>query len=211
MPSDNETDLALLEELRQGRESALNELMLRWQRPLLSFAYRYVQNEEDAKDLVEELFVRVYRNRDRFKEGTKFSAWAFTSLSNLCKNFDRWRRRHPAFARDSLTDDWTQAENHAHPLAIGNDTSQPDDRALAQERIEAVKEAIAKLPHDLRVTLLLYQYESLSYKEIGDVVGCSVKGVETRLYRARKALRSILSSRLGPGGDLWFNEERAAR
>ncbi len=210
MPSDNDTDLALLEELRQGRESALNELMLRWQRPFLSFAYRYVQNEEDARDLVEELFVRVYRNRDRFKAGTKFSAWAFTSLSNLCKNFERWRRRHPAFARDSLTDDWTIAESAPHPLALGNDVVAPDEQALQQERIEAVKEAISKLPHDLRVTLLLYQYEALSYKEIGEVVGCSVKGVETRLYRARKALRTILSSRLGPGGDLWLNEESAS-
>lgn len=210
MPSDNDTDLALLEELRQGRESALNELMLRWQRPLLSFAFRYVQSEEDARDLVEELFVRVYRNRDRFKSGTKFSAWAFTSLSNLCKNFERWRRRHPAFARDSLTDDWTLAETSAHPLALSEEISRPDEEALRQERIDAVKEGILKLPHDLRVTLLLYQYESLSYKEIGEIVGCTVKGVETRLYRARKALRTILSSRLGPGGDLWVSEESAS-
>ncbi|MDQ8202268.1 sigma-70 family RNA polymerase sigma factor [Pelagicoccus sp. SDUM812003] len=203
MPSDNETDLALLDELRKGRDSALNELMVRWQRPLLSFAYRYVQSEEDARDLVEELFVRVYRNRDRFRQGTKFSAWAFTSLSNLCKNFERWKRRHPAFAKDSLTDDWATKEGSLHPQVETGEADQPDQRALSNERIAIVKEAIEKLPHDLRVTLILYQYESLSYKEIGEIVGCSVKGVETRLYRARKALRNILSSRLGPSGDLW--------
>lgn len=207
MPSDNETDLALLEELRRGRDTALNELMVRWQRPFLSFAYRYVQSEEDARDLVEELFVRVYKNRDRFKEGTKFSAWAFTSLSNLCKNFERWRRRHPAFGKDSLTDDMSQADRSAHPLANTGDGVPPDQEALNRERIEIVKDAINKLPHDLRVTLLLYQYEGLSYKEIGEVVGCSVKGIETRLYRARKALKVILSSRIGPSGDIWGDAE----
>lgn len=208
MPSDNETDLALLEELRKGRDTALNELMVRWQRPFLSFAYRYVQSEEDARDLVEELFVRVYKNKDRFKEGTKFSAWAFTSLSNLCKNFERWRRRHPAFGNDSLTDDMSKADRGVHPLADAGGEAPPDVEALKRERIEIVKGAINKLPHDLRVTLLLYQYEGLSYKEIGDVVGCSVKGIETRLYRARKALKVILSSKIGPSGDIWGEEEK---
>ncbi|MBD5778313.1 sigma-70 family RNA polymerase sigma factor [Pelagicoccus sp. NFK12] len=207
MPSDNETDLALLEALRRGRDTALNELMVRWQRPFLSFAYRYVQSEEDARDLVEELFVRVYKNRDRFKEGTKFSAWAFTSLSNLCKNFERWRRRHPAFGKDSLTDDMSKADRDVHPLANTGEGAAPDEEALRRERIEIVKDAINKLPHDLRVTLLLYQYEGLSYKEIGEVVGCSVKGVETRLYRARKALKAILCSKIGPSGDIWGEEE----
>ncbi len=207
MPSDNETDLALLEALRKGRDRALNELMDRWQRPFLSFAYRYVQSEEDARDLVEELFVRVYRNRDRFKEGTKFSAWAFTSLSNLCKNFERWKRRHPAFVKDSLTDDMSKADRDIHPLANSGSDASPDQEMLDQERIEIVKDAINKLPHDLRVTLLLYQYEGLSYKEIGEVVGCSIKGVETRLYRARKALKVILSSKIGPSGDIWGEED----
>lgn len=209
MPSDNETDLALLQELRRGNDAALNRLMERWQRPFLSFAYRYVQSEDDARDLVEELFVRVYKNRERFKASTRFSAWAFTSLSNLCKNFERWKRRHPAFGQDALTDDWSKADGEIHPLAISGAIDPPDQQALDAERIEIVKQAISKLPHDLRVTLLLYQYESLSYKEIGEVVGCSVKGVETRLYRARKALKTILSSKLGPSGDIWGEETGA--
>ncbi|EDY81295.1 RNA polymerase sigma factor, sigma-70 family [Verrucomicrobiia bacterium DG1235] len=185
----------------------MNELMERWQRPFMSFAYRYVQSEEDARDLVEELFVRVYKNRDRFKESTKFSAWAFTSLSNLCKNFERWKRRHPAFGKDSLTDDWSRADGEVHPLAETGASIAPDQEALNQERIEIVKDAINKLPHDLRVTLILYQYEALSYKEIGEIVGCTIKGVETRLYRARKALKTILSSKIGPSGDIWGKEE----
>lgn len=206
MPSDNETDLALLDELRRGRDSALNDLMLRWRRPFLSFAFRYVQNEDDARDLVEELFVRIFKNRERFREGTKFSAWAFTSLSNLCKNLERWKRRHPALGKDSLTDDWTKADTQIHPLANNGESKRPDEEALKQERIQIVKTAIGNLPHDLRVTLILYQYEGLSYREIGEVVGCTVKGVETRLYRARKALKVSLTSQIGPSGDIWGGE-----
>lgn len=188
----------------------MNELMIRWQRPFLSFAYRYVQGKDDARDLVEELFVRVYRNRDRFKPDTKFSAWAFTSLANLCRNFERWKRRHPAFASESLTDDWASKEGATHPLAISGAIEPPDEQLLRQEKIAIVKEAIEKLPHDLKVTLLLYQYEGLSYKEIGEIVGCSVKGVETRLYRARKALRATLSSKIGPAGDFWGDQEASS-
>ncbi|MBC2607113.1 RNA polymerase sigma factor [Pelagicoccus albus] len=206
MPSNNDTDLVLLEELRNGRDAALNELIDRWQRPFLSFAFRYVQNREDARDLVEELFVRIYKNRKRFKEGTNFSAWAFTSLSNLCKNYERWKRRHPAFGKENLREEWNDSDLKIHPLVDLSSSSQPDRQVLGKERVELVKDAIAKLPHDLRTTLILYQYEGLSYKEVGEIVSCSVKGVETRLYRARKALKAMLSSKIGPSSDIWGEE-----
>ncbi|MCB1123303.1 MAG: sigma-70 family RNA polymerase sigma factor, partial [Verrucomicrobiae bacterium] len=87
MPHDAQTDLRLLEELRNGRDSALNDIIDRWQKPLTSFAYRYVQNESDAQDLVQETFAKVYRYRNRFRPDTRLSAWLFTTLANHCRNY----------------------------------------------------------------------------------------------------------------------------
>ena len=98
MPHEAETDLQLLEELRNGRDSALNEIIDRWKKPLTGFAWRYVQNETDAQDMVQETFVKVYRYKDRFRKDTRLSAWLFTTLANQCRNFSRWKRRHPTVA-----------------------------------------------------------------------------------------------------------------
>ena len=95
MPSDPATDSANLLDLQRGDASALNRLIARWQRPLLSFAYRYVQNTADAQDVVAETFVRLYHGRGRLRPDTNLPAWLFTTLTNLCRNHHRWKRRHP--------------------------------------------------------------------------------------------------------------------
>ncbi len=201
MPHDTQTDLRLLEELRNGRDSALNEIIDRWERPLASFAWRYVQNETDTQDLVQETFVKVYKNKDRFRPDTKLSAWLFTTLANQCRNFSRWKRRHPTVAlynsREETSDPLTTVTLDPADLSPTPDTS-----AETNDLIDHLKEAIDKLPHDLKTTLLLYQYEGMSYKEIAEVVGCSPKGVETHLYRTRKQLKKLLKSKSMEAGGL---------
>lgn len=194
MPHDTQTDLRLLEELRNGRDSALNEIIERWERPLAGFAWRYVQNETDAKDLVQETFVKVYKNKDRFRPDTKLSAWLFTTLANQCKNFNRWKSRHPTIALVNPSDNRSDGST---TIMVDPQDSEPtpDKSAETRDLVAHLKRAIAKLPHDLKTTLLLYQYEGLSYKEIADIVGCSPKGVETRLYRTRKQLKKLLKSK----------------
>src|SRR5437016_675884 len=81
--------------LKGGDDLALNELMGRWQNPLVSFILRYVGNEQDALDLAQESFVHVYESRNRYRPTAKFSTWLFTIASNLCRNLTRWRERHP--------------------------------------------------------------------------------------------------------------------
>ena len=191
MPHDTQTDLQLLEELRDGRDSALNEIIDRWEKPLTSFAWRYVQNETDAQDLVQETFVKVYKNKDRFRPDTRLSAWLFTTLANQCRNFGRWKRRHPTVALLNMSD---KAEPSANTVKTDPTDPEPtpDKNAETADMVVYLQKAIQGLPHDLKTTLLLYQYEGLSYKEIAEIVGCSPKGVETRLYRTRKQLKRIL-------------------
>jgi RNA polymerase sigma-70 factor (ECF subfamily) len=187
--SDPVSDQGALQALREGRDSALDELIARWQRPLFAFAWRYVQNPTDAHDLVAETFVRLHQQRERLRLDTKLSAWLFTTLSNLCHNHYRWRRRHPTVSLDAPIDD-TAASAHD---TIPSEGAAPDAALEQGEACAAVRAAIDRLPHDLKTTLILHHYEQLSYREIGAVVGCSERGVETRLYRARQHLRDELA------------------
>lgn len=195
MSHDPTTDQANLLALQRGEAAALNRLIARWQRPLHSFAYRYCQNRTDAEDLVAQTFVRLYQQRDRFRPDTTLSAWLFTTLTNLCHNHHRWKRRHPTVALDGRP---PEAEGgpgaSTGPSAQEPASDQPlPGQILEQDEIlVAVQAAIARLPHDLKVTLLLHHYDHLSYREIGAITGCSERGVETRLYRARQRLREML-------------------
>ena len=192
MKTDPATDRACLEALRAGDDAALERLMDRWQRPLFAFAWRYVQNHADAEDLVAETFVRLHQQCGRLAPDTRLAAWLFTILANQCHNLHRWRRRHPT---SSLEEAPTEAETPP-PAALAAETPSPGDAAVRSETTAAVRAAVDRLPHDLKVAVLLHHYEHLSLREIGAVAGCSERGVETRLYRARQQLRTELTAHL---------------
>jgi RNA polymerase sigma-70 factor, ECF subfamily len=191
--TDPASDRANLSDLQHGDGAALNRLIARWQMPLLGFAYRYLQNSADSQDMVAEAFVRLYQRRMRLRPDTNVSAWLFTTLTNLCHNHHRWRRRHPTVTFGS-PEAGAGAPDAAEPAASepGPDASLDRDESLG-----ALKAAIDALPHDLKASVLLHHYEHLSYREIAAITGCSERGVETRLYRARQQLRRLLSGHFG--------------
>ena len=86
-------DAELMLRLKNGEDRILNELMTRWQQPLVAFTYRYIGRETEALDLAQETFVRVYATRHRYAVRGKFSTWLFTIAANLCRNYLRWRQR----------------------------------------------------------------------------------------------------------------------
>ncbi len=189
-----EADAASLRALQAGEAGALDRLIARWQVPLHEFAYQYLRNRADAQELVAEVFVRLHQQRDRLRSGTILSGWLFATLSNLCSNHQRWRRRHATVSLDGADDD------RQPPPAVPDRPELEPDRTLEKDEAMATLErALADLPHDLKVPLLLHHYNKMSYLEIGAVVNCSARGVETRLYRARQRLRDALGRYLGDG------------
>ena len=184
-----ESERDWLPALRHDDDAALQRLIARWERPLFAYAWRYVQNTADANDLVAETFVRLYRERMRLRPDTTLSGWLFTTLTNLCHNLHRWRRRHPAVSLDGPPDE----RPIPAPMVPLADAPEPDRTLEADEARAAVRDAINRLPHALKSVVLLHHYERLSYREIGAIIGCSERGVETRLYRARQRLREELA------------------
>lgn len=193
-PNTGEQDLQDMARLNAGHDAPLNALMDRHAERLFHYLLRQLNNETDAADIAQETFVRVYHHRASFRPRQSFSTWLYTIATNLLRDRFRWRKRHPQVSLDA-DDEETVALKEALP-----DTGAlPRDQTETNERALEVCKAIAALPEDLRTTMILSEYDSLTHAEIAAVLKCSAKAVESRLYRARARLRKSLESLLQPG------------
>lgn len=187
-PND-ELDRRDMERLCAGHDAALNDLMGRHAERLFHYLIRQLQDESDAEDVAQEAFVRVFRFHKKFDPRHRFSTWLYTIASNLARDKQRTRTRHPQVS--------LEAEN-PHTGGELKDTLasadlNPEDQLAGEERAAAVRTAIAQLPEDLRTAILLSEYEEKSQQEIGSILNCTPKAVEMRLYHARKQLRERLA------------------
>ena len=191
-PNTDQLDVEDMRRLAGGHEAALNDLMERHAERLFHYLARCLQDQDDAADLAQETFVKLYQSRARFDAGQRFSTWLYAIASNLVKDRYRWRTRHPQVSLDAEND----ATGKSYADAIPQDGPSPSDDVQAGERADAVRRAVAALPEELRQPLILAEYEERSHAEIGAILGCSAKAVETRIYRARQQLRMSLGSLL---------------
>jgi len=182
-------DRADMARLVGGHEAALNALMDRHAAGVFHFLCRMLGNEDDANDLAQESFVRVYRARESYQPAQKFSTWLFTIAANLARNQLRWRSRHPNVSLDAESESTEQTLGDTLPAA----TSTPHQAADEAERAQRVRAAVQALPGDLREAIVLCEWEDLPVAEAATVLSTTPKAVESRLYRARKLLRDRLS------------------
>jgi RNA polymerase sigma-70 factor, ECF subfamily len=171
-------DSELVQQICASDAAAFDELMRRYKRPVVNFVYRLLGNPEDAQDVAQDVFVRVYQNIDTYRPETRFSTWLFALARNAAIDRLRWRKRHPAEPLDSVPQ-----------LMASSGTA---EEVAVREIGEEIATAVAKLPEDQRVALVLAEYQGLSSAEIAGVMRCSEKSVESRLYRAKQTLRGWL-------------------
>ena len=181
-------DRADMERLIAGHDAALNDLMERHATPVFRFLCRMVGNEDDANDLAQETFVRVFRAKASFRTNEKFSTWLYTIAANLARNHFRWRARHPNI---SLETEIGEAEQTLGSTLPANNPP-PNEQALTAERATAVRAAVGKLPEDLREAIVLCEWEEHSVAEAAAILEATPKAVESRLYHARQILRERL-------------------
>jgi RNA polymerase sigma factor (sigma-70 family) len=179
--SQTDLDLPLVRALQAGDESALNELIRKYKEPLFRFICRYTGDEETARDILQETFVRLYFGIQRFRPRAKFVTWLYSIAMNLCRDYARSKQRRQSFATESLD---ASDVHRKVPVADRGPIADVESR----ERLANLQKAIEELPHDLRTTLLLFAVEGRSQQECAELLGVSAKAVETRVYRARKIL-----------------------
>ena len=182
-------DQADMARLVAGHEAALNDLMERHAGVLFGFLCRFIGDEDAANDLAQETFVRVYLHRTDFKAGMRFSSWLFTIGGNLARNHLRTRSRRPEVPLESGTDEGCGNLSESLP-AVG---STPDEQAARHEQQDAIRQAVAELPDDLREATVLCELEDRTVAEAASILDTTVKAVESRLYRARQQLRRRLT------------------
>jgi RNA polymerase sigma-70 factor, ECF subfamily len=189
--STDQEDREEMARLNAGQDAALNSLMDRHSERLFHYLVRQLNNESDAADLAQETFVRVYHHRARFDPTQKFSTWLYAIATNLLRDRFRWHQRHPQVSLDA------EHEGAGSILdTLPDGAASASEQMAAEERAVEVRAAIESLPDELRTPLILSEYEGLSHAEISAVLSCSVKAVETRLYRARNHLRKRLAGML---------------
>ncbi len=181
-------DRADMQRLAAGQDTALNDLMERHAPAVFHFLCRMLNHEDDANDLAQETFVRVFRARETFRPTEKFSAWLFTIAANLARNQIRWRTRHPNVSLDAETG----ATEQSLASTLPSPESAPNEQLLATERAAAVRAAVNQLPTDLREAIVLCEWEERSMVEAARILDTTPKAVESRCYRARQILRERL-------------------
>lgn len=179
-----DADMDAMKRLADGDDLALNGIMHRWKEKVAAFLYRMTGNTEAAADLAQETFVRLYQSRARYQPTAAFPTYLFRIAANLARNHARWRTRHPTVSVEDCTAALQQMP--------GNDAS-PDEAAEHHETTLRIEKAIASLPVDLREALHLFTYQEMGQHEIAQALGCSIKAVETRIYRARQMLKELLA------------------
>lgn len=176
-----------------GEERAFQELVERYQTRLLNFIYRTIGDRDRAEDLVQEVFIRVYRHLHRFDRSKKFSTWVYTIASNLAKNELRNRSRNPLVLFQTMRG---SQEEDDRPLQFEDATSRPDDMYRKRHLRELVEDTVAKLPEHHRQVFVLRELEGKSYEEIAEITACNLGTVKSRLNRARTAFAAIIEPQI---------------
>jgi RNA polymerase sigma-70 factor (ECF subfamily) len=176
-----------------GEERAFQELVERYQTRLLNFIFRMIGDRAKAEDLVQEVFIRVFRHIHRFDRAKKFSTWIFTIASNLAKNELRNRSRNPLVLFQTIKGNW---EDEDRPLQFEDTTVRPDDMYEKRHLRELVEETVAKLPEYHRQVFVLRELEGKSYGEIAEIMGCNLGTVKSRLNRARNGFATIIEPKI---------------
>lgn len=181
-------DRADMARLAAGHDAALNDLMERHATPVFRLLCRMLNNEDDANDLAQETFVRVFQARASFDANKKFSTWLFTIAANLARNQIRWRMRHPNVSLDAESD----ATDQPRAEKIASTAPTPKEQVLSGERAAAVRAAVNALAEDMREAIVLCEWEEHSMAEAAAILEATPKAIESRLYRARQILREQL-------------------
>jgi RNA polymerase sigma-70 factor (ECF subfamily) len=192
-------DTRLMIRVRDEEEGAFEELVEKYQSRLVGLMHHLVGSAEEAEDLAQEVFLRVYRNRKKYRARAKFSTWLFTIANNLALNTLRTRQRKPVVPLN-VSDSGPLGPRPAEQL-VRDRANQPVQQVQQQELAGMVRRALETLNERQRIAVLLNKFEEMNYQEIAEVMSLSTKAVKSLLSRARTNLRAVLKDYIYMDGE----------
>lgn len=184
-------DARLVKLARKGDQIAFAELVDLYKDRLFHLGYRMLSNRHEAEDVVQETFLRVYKNWSRYDEKQKFSTWIYRIATNLC--IDRLRKRKPNYYLDAEMNDQEGMDGYT---LIPGDERTPETEYLLSETQQTIHRAIEGLPAKYRSVIVLRYLQEMSLQEISDVLDMPVTTVKTRVHRGREFLRKKLEHKM---------------
>jgi RNA polymerase sigma-70 factor (ECF subfamily) len=174
----------------QGDDDAFEILVNRHQASVLNLIYRFIGDRTQAKDLAQEIFIKVWQAAKTYRPEAKFTTWIYRIATNVCFNElkSARRRRWFQFHRSNEDNEGTIEET----FSDGSPTA--EDLLLERERSRQISDALQSLPDNQRMALVLKRYDDLSYAEIAQIIGCSVSAVESLLVRAKRTFQKKLKN-----------------
>lgn len=177
----------LIQKAKRGDESSFESLILGCQNKAFNIAIRYLKNEEDAMDALQESFIKIYRHLNSFKEDSRFDTWVYRIVVNTCN--DMLRKENSRKKTDSIfkTDDEKETV-----IEIPDSSGSPEEVYDKKEKAEYIAACLERLNHDQREIIILRDIHGFSYDEISEILECSVGTVKSRINRSRLKLREVL-------------------
>jgi RNA polymerase sigma-70 factor (ECF subfamily) len=185
--------------VRDDVPGAFEELVEQYQHRLITVMHHLVGNAQEAEDLAQEVFLRIYRVRKKYRPKAKFSTWLFTIANNLALNTLRTRQRKPVVPLDTR-DSGPLGPRPAEQLVHDRD-DQPMQRMQQQELAAIIRRALEGLNERQRAAVILNKFEDMNYAEIAEVMGLTTKAVKSLLSRARCNLRAALKDYIYMDGE----------
>ena len=181
-----EPEKSLVTRSRDGDVDAFNRIVDMYQRPIYNLALRMLGDASAAEDATQDAFISAFRNIKRFKDGN-LKSWLFTIAANRCRDMLRTRSARPSESLDA----------EATALEPPSRAESPEDYAVRREMGRSIQQALAALPHDQRLVVVLVDVQGLAYEEAAEITGINVGTVKSRLSRGRGRLRDLLKEKSG--------------
>ena len=190
-------DEELMAQFQAGTVAAYDILVDRYKDQLTNYIYRFVGDWEECEDLLQETFLRVYRNRHSYRPVAKFSTWLYTIAGNLARSEYRKRKRRNVYSIQSVNRD-----NEEYEIDIPDESFSPDEAAEGAIQDKYIQEALMEIPEEFREVVVLRDIQQLSYDEIAQVTGLPMGTVKSRINRGRTKLQALLKDVYTPDDEL---------
>lgn len=185
------TEEGLVSRLKNGSMEAYEEVVCLYEKKIFNLAYRMVGNYEDANDLTQEVFVRLYHSIQSFRGDARFSTWLYRIANNVC--VDELRRRYRR--KMEYLDEPVNTKDGSVRREIADWTGNPESILETYELQACVQEGINGLPEEQRAAVILRDIQGFSYEEIAKILNCSLGTVKSRINRGRQSLKERLADK----------------
>ncbi len=190
------SDEDLMSQFQAGTVEAFDILVSRYKDPLTNYIYRFLGDMKECEDLLQETFLRVYRNRHSYRRIAKFSTWLYTIAGNLARSEYRKRKRRKLYSLQSVNRD-----DEEYEVEIPDETFSPDTHTEGTIQDHYIQEALKQIPDEFREVVVLRDVQQLSYEEIADITGLPMGTVKSRINRGRTKLQALLKDVYTPQED----------